>query len=86
MDKQDRKVKIERLIVKCKDAFTRVVDTNEELFDLAQNTEDQDAACKNLEKWLETQKTDKFIAAVRGYINSVQEKETAEQYTYHHSR
>ena len=26
VDKQDRKVKIERLIVKCKDAFTRVVD------------------------------------------------------------
>ena len=47
VDKQDRKVKIERLIVKCKDAFTRVVD-------LAQRTEDPDAACKNLEKWLET--------------------------------
>ena len=45
---QDRKVKIERLVVKCKDAFTRVVDKNEELFDLAQKTEDPDAACKNL--------------------------------------
>ena len=49
VDKQDRKVKIERLIVKCKDAFTRVVDKNEELFDLAQKTEDPDAACRNLE-------------------------------------
>ena len=65
VDKQDRKVKIERLIVKCKDAFTRVVDKNEELFDLAQKTEDSDAACKNLEKWLETvtKKTGEFIAA-----------------------
>ena len=35
VDKQDRKVKIGRLIVKCKDAFTRVVDKNEELFVLA---------------------------------------------------
>ena len=35
VDKQDRKVEIERLIVKCKDAFTRVVDKNEELFNLA---------------------------------------------------
>ena len=35
VDKQDRKVKIERLIDMCKDAFTRVVDKNEELFDLA---------------------------------------------------
>ena len=88
VDKQDRKVKIERLIVKCKDAFTRVVDKNEELFDLAQKTEDPDAACKNLEKWLETitKKTDVFIAAARGYINSVQDKETAEMYTSHHSR
>ena len=54
VDKQDRKVKIERLIVQCKDAFTRVVDKNEELFDLAKKTEDPDAACKNLEKWIET--------------------------------
>ena len=88
VDKQDRKVKIERLIVECKDAFTRVVDKNEELFDLAQKTEDPDAACENLEKWLEnvTKKTDEFIAAARGYINSVRDKETAELYTSHHSR
>ena len=73
MDKQDRKVKIERLIVKCKDAFTREIDNNEELFDLAQKTEDPDATCKNLEKWIETvtKKTDKFIAAARGYFRSV---------------
>ena len=85
VDKQDRKVKIERLIVKCKDAFTRVVDKNEELFDLAQKTEDPDAACKNLEKCLETVTKkfdiDEFIAAARGYINSVQDNETAELYT-----
>ena len=88
VDKQDRKVKIERLIVKCKDAFTRVVDKNEELFDLAEKIEEPDAACKNLEKWLETvtKKTDEFIAAARRYINSVQDKETTEQYTSHHSR
>ena len=88
VDKQDRKVKIERLIVKCEDAFTKVVDKNEEFFDLAQRTEDPGAACKNLEKWLETvtKKTDEFIAAARGYINSVHDKETAELYTSHHLR
>ena len=88
VDKQDRKIKIERLIVKCKDAFIRVVDKNEELFDLAEKTEDPDAACKNLEKWLETvtKKTDEFIAAAREYISSVHYKETAELYTSHHSR
>ena len=72
-DKQDRKVKTERLIVKCKVAFTRVADKNEELFDLAQKTEDPDVTCKNLEKWLKTatKKTDEFIATARGYVNSV---------------
>ena len=50
IDKQDRKVEIERLIVKCKDAFTKVVDKNEELFDLARKTVDPDAACKNFDK------------------------------------
>ena len=50
MDKQDRKFKIQRQFVKCKDAFTRVVDKNEELSDLAQKIEDPDAACENLEK------------------------------------
>ena len=76
-------VKIQSLIVMCKDTFTRVVDKNEELSDLAQKTEGQDAVCKNLEKWLETvtKKTDEFFAAARGYSNSVQDKETAEQYT-----
>ena len=46
------------------------------------------AACKNLEKWLETvtKKSDEFIAAARGYINSVHDKETAELYTSHQSR
>ena len=88
VDKQDRKIKIERLIVRCKYAFTRDFDKNEDLFDLAQKTEDPDAACKNLEKWLETvaKKTDELIAAARGYINSVQDKETAEQYTSYNSR
>ena len=72
----------------CEDAFTRVFDKNEELFDLAQKTEDPDAACKNLENWLETltKKIDEFIAAARGYIILVQDKETAEQYTSHLSR
>ena len=50
VDKQDRKVKIECLIVKCKDALTKEVGENQELFDLAQKTEDRDAACQNLAK------------------------------------
>ena len=89
MDKQDREeVTIKCLIVKCKDAFNRVVDNNEELLVWHKRTEVPDAACKNLEERLETvtKKTDEFIAAARGYINSALDKVTAEQYTSHHSR
>ena len=39
--------------LKCKDAFTRVNENNEELFDLAPKTENPDAACKNRAHWLE---------------------------------
>ena len=76
MDKQDRKVKIERLILKCKDPLTRVVDKNEEVFDLVQRSEDPDPAFTNLEIWLKTltKTSDEFIAAAPGYINSVQAK------------
>ena len=36
-DKQDRKVMIEHVIVKCKDTFTAVIDNNKELcFDYSQ--------------------------------------------------
>ena len=88
VDKPDRKVKIERLIMNSIYAFTRAIAKNGELFDVTQKTDDPDAACKNLDKWLETvtQKTDEFIAAARMYINLVLDKQTAEQYTSHHSR
>ena len=49
VDKHDRKVKIERLTVKCKDGFTGVVDKHGEFFDLAQKTEDPDDACRNVD-------------------------------------
>ena len=53
VDKQERKVKIECLIVKSKDVLTSVIEKNEELFDLVHETEDPDTACRDLEQWLE---------------------------------
>ena len=44
IDKQDRKIKIEFLIVKTKDAFTSVIEKNEVFFDLSHKTDDPDAA------------------------------------------
>ena len=77
-DKLYGKVKIEHLIVKSKDAFTSVIEKNEEPFDVAHKTEDPDATCKNLEQWLEivTKKHDEIITAARGYIDSVQQKDS----------
>ena len=46
MDKQNRKVKIERLVAESGDAFTSAIEKNEEFFDLAHKTEDPDAAFK----------------------------------------
>ena len=69
VDRQDGKVRIELLVVKCKEAFNKVVHKNEKLFDLARK--------RSGTKETVTNKTD--IAAARGYINSVQYKERAEQ-------
>ena len=67
IDKQDSKIKVERLAVRSKDAFITIFEKNDELFDVALRTEDQDAACKKLEKWLEnvTKNSDEIIAAAR---------------------
>ena len=78
IDKPEKKVKIEYLIVKCKGAFTSVVDTNDELIDLAQKSEDQDTACENLEEWFENEnkRNEEFNAAADVNNGLVQDKET----------
>ena len=62
---RDIKVYTKCVVVKCNDAFTRIIEKNEELFDFARKTENLDAACINLEQWLEfvTKKYDENIAA-----------------------
>ena len=78
IDKPEKKVKAEYLIVKCKDAFTNVVDEIEKVFDLAPKTEVQDGACQNLEDRFEkvTKRNDEFFAAAHVNIDLVQDKET----------
>ena len=78
IDRQDRRVKVERLVSKLKDVFSKLVQKNEELFDLASKAENPDSIYPVLELWLDdvTKNTDKFLLAARSYIDSVADRDT----------
>ena len=73
---QNRRVKVERLVTKCNEAFMTVVDKNEDLIAFVGKTEDPSALVPSLESYLEamTTKNDKILASARNYINSADEK------------
>ena len=52
IDRQDRRVKVERLVSKLKDLFSKLVEKNAELFDLASKAENPDSIYPVLEQWL----------------------------------
>ena len=79
IDRQDRRVEVERLVSKLKDVFKKLVQKNEELFDLACKTENPDLIYIVLEQWLcdLTKNNDKFLLAARIYTDSVADQVTA---------
>ena len=78
INRQDRKVKVERLVSKLKDVFSKLVQKNEELFDLASKAENPDSIYPVLEQWLDdkTKNNDNFLLAARSYIDSVADRDT----------
>ena len=78
IDRQDTKVKVERLVSKLKDVFSKLVDKNEELFDLASKAENPDSIYPVLEQCLDdvTKNNDKFLLAAKSYIDSVAHRDT----------
>ena len=78
IDRQSRRVKVERLVSKLKDVFSKLVQKNEELFDLASKAENPDSIYPVLEQWLDdvTKNNDKFLLAARSYIDSVADRDT----------
>ena len=76
MNSQSRRVKVERLVTKCNEAFMTVVDKNEGLIAFAGKTEDPSALVPSLESYLEamTTKNDKILTSARNYINSADDK------------
>ena len=71
IDLQDRRIKVERLVSKLKDVFSKLVQKNEKLFDLASKAENPDSIYLVLEQWLDdvTNNNDKFLLAARSYID-----------------
>ena len=78
IDRQERKVKVERLVSKLKDVFSKLVQKNEELVDLASKAENPDSIYPVLEQWLDdkTKNNDKFLLAARSYIDSAADRDT----------
>ena len=76
LNNQSRRVKVERLVTKCNEAFMTVVDKNEDLIAFAGKTEDPSALVPSLESYLEamTTKNDKILTSARNYINSADDK------------
>ena len=70
------RVKVERLVSKLEDVFSKLLQQNEELFDLARKAENPDFPVR--EQWLGdvTKNNDKFLLAARGYIDSVADRDT----------
>ena len=76
INSQSRRVKVERLVTKCNEAFMTVVDKNEDLIAFAGETEDPSAVFPSLESYLEalTTKNDKILTSAQNYINSADVK------------
>ena len=76
INSQSRRVKVERLVTECNEAFMTVVDKNEDLIAFAGKTEDPSALVSSLESYLEamTTKNDKTLTSARNYINSADDK------------
>ena len=78
IDRQDRRVKVERLVSKLKDIFSKLVQKNEELFDSACKAENPGSIYPILEQWLDdvTKNNDKFLFAARSYIDTVADRDS----------
>ena len=78
IDRQDRRVKVESLVSKLKDVFSKLVQKNEELFDLASKAENPESIYPVLEQWLDdvTKNNDKLLLAARSYIDTVADRDT----------
>ena len=78
IDRQDSRFKVERLASKLKDVFSKLVQRNEELFDLSRKAENPDSIYPVPGQWLDdvTKNNDKILLATRSYIDTVADRDT----------
>ena len=76
INSQSRRVKVERLVTKCNEAFMTVVDKNEDMIAFSGTMEDPSALVPSLEFYFEamTTKNDQILTSARNYINSADDK------------
>ena len=76
INSQSSRVKVERLVTKCNEAFMTVLDKNEDLIAFAGKKDNPSALVPALESYLEamTTKNDKILTSARNYINSADDK------------
>ena len=81
INSKSRRVKFERLVTKCNEAFITVVDKNEDLIAFARKTEDPSSLFPSSESYSEarTTKNDKILTSSRNYVNSADDKVSAFQ-------
>ena len=79
--RQDKGLKVESLIVECKDVCMRLIAKNEEVFELIERIENPQSTSKNLEYWPSrvTTKNDDLLTTAIEYIDSVEDRGTAVQ-------
>ena len=78
IDWEAMRFRVGRLVYKLKDVFSKLMQKNEELFDLASEAEKPNSVFPVLEHWLDdlTKSNSELFLAARSYIVSIAERET----------
>ena len=71
VENKDRRVRVERLVISCDEAMTKLFAKHEQLFELAGKTEDPSLFKQDLETWLNevTTRNDEILKKAREYID-----------------
>ena len=77
----ERRVRVERLVNHCEEAFTKAFAKNEQLLELAKKTSDPASVRADLEKWLNdtTIQNDEILRSAREYIDQCPNVERSSQ-------
>ena len=80
-----RRVKVERLVTRCKDLLMSAISKNDQLLALAAKTEQAEKNKAEVEEWLETvnKRHDDYMKTARKYIDSVLDIDSSSKLSHH---